>query len=234
MLLLALLVVEARRPRIVGADPRWLLVAGVALAVVTPPALGIDLARYGPQEPLLVGCMALGAVLLVQALDALLDGRQSWATVAAAVTGVLVWSFGVLQKKTSICVLLFAPFLWPTIRAERGRRHLTGRRAHAGVGLVTAGALLPFIPMVARTIKLGLADERIYEGATAGRNLGERISDQLAQADDVLLTYLPTSLRSPPWCWSRSAPSGSASTGCRLGSSSSRLRSSSSPPTRAS
>jgi hypothetical protein len=128
VLLLALLLVEAQRPRVLGRDPRWLLVAGVTLAVVTVPALGVDLARYGPQEQLLVGCMALGAVLLVRALNALLDGRRSWTTPVAAVAGVLVWSFGVLQKETSTCVLLLAPFLWPTIRAERGRWRLASPR----------------------------------------------------------------------------------------------------------
>jgi hypothetical protein len=46
--------------------------------------------------------------------------------------------------------------------------------------------------MAARTIQLALADERIYEGASAGRSLPQRISDQLAQADDALLTHLPT------------------------------------------
>jgi hypothetical protein len=192
LLLLALLLVEARRPRIVGLDPRWLLVAGAPLAIITPPSFGIDLARYGPQEPLLVGCMALGAVLLVRTLDALLEGRRSWTTPVAAVAGVVVWSFGVLQKETSICVLLLAPFLWPTIRAEGGRWRLASPRRRIGVGLVALGILLPFVPMVARTIQLALADERVYEGSAAGQSLALRVSDQLSQADRVLLTHLPT------------------------------------------
>jgi hypothetical protein len=194
VLLLALLLVEAQRPRVLGRDPRWLLVAGVTLAVVTVPALGVDLARYGPQEQLLVGCMALGAVLLVRALNALLDGRRSWTTPVAAVAGVLVWSFGVLQKETSTCVLLLAPFLWPTIRAERGRWRLASPRRRAGIGLVAAGLLLPFVPMVARTIQLGLADERVYESAATGTSLASRISDQLSQAGGVLASNLPVAI----------------------------------------
>lgn len=191
VLLLALLLVEARRARILGRDPRWLLVAGVPLAVITPPALGVDLARYGPQEPLLVGCMALGAVLLVRALDALLDGRRSWTTPVAAVAGVLVWSFGVLQKETSTCVLLLAPFLWPTVRAEVGRWRGASRGRRIAIGLATAGALLPFVPMVARTIQLARADQRVYEDAATGTSLASRISDQLSQSDEVLASSLP-------------------------------------------
>ena len=55
-------------------DPRRLLVAGVPVAALTALAC-VDLARYGPQEPLLVGCMALGAVLLVRGLERLLAAR---------------------------------------------------------------------------------------------------------------------------------------------------------------
>ena len=36
------------------------------VAALTAPSLAIDIARYGPQEPLSSGCMALGAVLLVR------------------------------------------------------------------------------------------------------------------------------------------------------------------------
>jgi hypothetical protein len=191
VLLLALLLVEARRPRILGRDARWLLVAGVPLAVLTPPALGVDLARYGPQEPLLVGCMALGAILLVHSVDTLLDRPGSWTTPVAAVAGVLVWSFGVLQKETSTCVLLLAPFLWPTVRAERGRWRLASPRQRVAVGLVAAGVLLPFVPMVVRAVQLGLADERVYESAATGTSLVSRLSAQLSQADEVLASNLP-------------------------------------------
>jgi hypothetical protein len=191
VLLLTLLLVECRRPQARGWDARWLLVAGVPLALVSTPGLAIDLARYGPQEPLLVGCMSLGAVLLVRTVDWILDGRRSWIVPAAGVAGALIWSFGVLQKETSTCVLLLAPFLWPTIRAERDRWRDTERRQRIGIGLVTVGALLPFVPMMIRTLQLGLADERFYEDQATG-SLASRVSDQLAQAGDVLLSNLPT------------------------------------------
>ena len=60
-----------------GRDARWLMLVGVPLVAVTAPTIAIDIARYGPQEPLLVGCMALGAVLLVREIDRLLEGARA-------------------------------------------------------------------------------------------------------------------------------------------------------------
>jgi hypothetical protein len=188
-LLALLLVGRPERPR----DGRWLLVVGVPLVAVTAPSIAIDIARWGPQEPLLVGCMALGVVLLVHAIDRLLDGERAGPAVAAALGGGLVlWAFGVLQKEPSICLLLLAPFLWPTLREQRGRWELldTGRRRV--LGAVAAGILLPFVPMVVRTVQLALTGEPLYGDLSAGKSLTTRLSDQLSQAAEVLHTQLPT------------------------------------------
>jgi hypothetical protein len=184
--LLALLVAESRRPRVGGRDARWLLVAGVPLAVLTVQPLTVDLSRYGPQEPLLVGCMALGAVLFVHALDALLEPAPAVArTAAAAALGFVLWSFGVLQKETSTCVLLLAPFLVPTILDQRARWRRIGRGQRLAIGVVAAGIVLPFVPMVVRTIQLGLADQRFYEEAAAAQSFTARLVDQLRIGDSL-------------------------------------------------
>ncbi|HET9288595.1 MAG TPA: hypothetical protein VFO26_13650 [Gaiella sp.] len=190
--LLGLLLIESGLRRIAGLDPAWLLVLGVPLAVITAPSLAIDLARYGPQEPLLVGCMSLGAVLLVRTFDELLATLpvQPW-VVAAAAGGVALWAFGVLQKETSACVLLLAPFLWPTVRRQRERwSGLDGGR-RAAIGVVVGAMLLPFVPIVARTVELALADERVYEDAAAAKGFVDRLSDQLSRAGEVLHSPLP-------------------------------------------
>jgi hypothetical protein len=190
--LLGLLLIEAGLRRVAGLDPAWLLVLGVPLAVITAPSLAIDLARYGPQEPLLVGCMSLGAVLLVRTFDELLEPGpvRPW-VVAAAAGGVALWAFGVLQKETSACVLLLAPFLWPTVRAQRGRwAGLDGGR-RAAVGVLVGAMLLPFVPIVARTVELAFADERVYEDAAAAKDFDARLSDQLSRAGEVLHSPLP-------------------------------------------
>jgi hypothetical protein len=170
-------------------EPRWLLVMGVPLVVVTPVSIAIDIARFGPQEILMVGCMSLGAVLLVQVIDRLLDPRPPAAsTVVAAVGGLAVWSFGVLQKETSACVLLLAPFLLPTFRAQTTRFACLDRGRRLAVMLVAGGVLLPFVPMLARTIQLRLAGERVYAEAAAAKSFTARLVDQLDQVGEVMHT----------------------------------------------
>jgi hypothetical protein len=171
-------------------DARWLLVVAVPLTVVTAGAISIDFARFGPQEPLMVGGMALGAVLVTDAIDRLLDADPIWpAVVVTTLGGVALWAFGVLQKETSTCVLVMAPFLLPTLRRQRARwsRLRVGRKVLlCGLG---AGLLLPFVPMIVRTVQLSVADSRLYEDF-AQESLLVRLWDQFALADELLHTPL--------------------------------------------
>jgi len=187
--LLALLLV-GRPTRL--RDGRWLLAIGVPLVALTAPGIAIDIARYGPQEPLLVGCMSLGAVLLVHAIDRLLDGERAGLGLCLAIgAGLIVWALGVLQKETSLCVLVLAPFLWPTIRDQRPRWTHLDTAHRRTLQAVAAGLLLPFAPMLARTVQLTLSKEKVYEGASAGKSFAVRLSDQLSIADDRLHTTVP-------------------------------------------
>ena len=185
-LLTRLLVLTARGPKL-EPDPRWLLTLAVPLVVVTVPAGAIDLARFGPQEPLLVGCMSLGAVLLSHSVGRLLGPRPPAATtVAATVAGLAIWSFGVVQKETSVCVLLLIPFLLPAIRAQRARWACLSGARRVALGAVGLATLLPFVPMAARTVQLGLAESRVYEDFAAGRSPLVRLLDQIENADNAL------------------------------------------------
>jgi hypothetical protein len=184
-LLTRLLVVTV--PRGPGPDHRWILTLGVPLLVLTVPGSAVDLARYGPQEPLLIGCMSLGAVLLVRSFDRLLAPRPFTALdIAATIGGFAIWSFGVLQKETSTCALVLLPFLLPVIRSQRRRwGDLEGPRRVA-IGAVAIATLLPFVPMVVRTVQLGLADTRLYEEFAADRSPANRLWEQLVNADNAL------------------------------------------------
>lgn len=188
-LLAALLITrpESEFPR----DPRWLLTLAVPLTVLTVPGMAVDITRFGPQEPLMVGCMTLGAVMLVRTLDRLLDGgRATTSVVAATILGLVCWAFGVIQKESSIMVLVLAPFLVPTVRAHATRwARLPGRR-RAWIVVCGLVALLPFVPMVARFVQLATADERVYESIAAQRSLLTRLTDQLTRAEEMLLTPL--------------------------------------------
>jgi hypothetical protein len=192
--LLALLLIESGRSRIQGRDPRWLLVAGVPLAAITAPSLVIDLARNAPQEVLMVGCMSLGAVLLVRCFDRLLDPASPSRALlwVAAVLGLALWWFGVLQKETSVCVLLLAPFLWPTAYGQRRRWEALDRPRRVTIGLLAGGILLPYVPLGIRTTQLWLAGERVYEDAAAAQSFVARLSDQLGEGGEALLSDLPT------------------------------------------
>nr|MBA2293879.1 hypothetical protein [Actinomycetota bacterium] len=173
-------------------DPGRLLVVGVPVAAVTAPSLAIDLARYGPQEPLLVGCLALGAVLLLPAIDALLGSRAVGARhVAAFPAGLVLWAFGVLQKETSLCVLLLAPFLLPAVRAQRSRWLDLDRRRRGGVIALAVAILLPFVPMLVRTAQLALAEERLYGEFAAAKPFADRLSDQVTRISEVMHSHLP-------------------------------------------
>ena len=189
--LLTRLLVQPSTERGPGLDPRWLLVAGVPLAIVSIPGIAVDLARFGPQEVLMVGCMSLGAVVLVSAFDRFLDaGRLAAAAAMSAALGLVAWWSGVLQKETSICVLVVAPFLWPTIRGQAARWRSVETKRRVAIGTVAAATLLPFVPMVARTVQLATAESRVYEDAAAQADLGKRVADQLTRAWDWLHTPL--------------------------------------------
>jgi hypothetical protein len=186
-LLAALLVRSA--PRQAAPIATWSLVVGAGLVAVTAPGIVVELARFGPQEPVMVGAMALGAVLLVRAVDRLLEPSTARATtVTLVVGGLAAWSLGVLQKESSACVLLLAPFLWPTVRSQSPRWAGLGRRRRTQLVVVAGAVLLPFAPMLARMLELRLRGRRVYEEAVAASSFTERLSDQLSDASDMLHT----------------------------------------------
>ena len=175
---------------------RWLLVVSVPIVVVTMPRLTVDLARYGPQEPLLVGCMGVGGTLIVLALDRLLASRgRRWTTLALACAGLVLWAFGVIQKETSLSALVVLPFLWPTARAQGARWARLDRPSRTAVLALGCAAALPFVPILVRTAQLVLTnslvgDAQVDTGSGALRNLWA----QAALTDDVLRTPAATAV----------------------------------------
>ena len=79
--------------------------AGVpAFAVLTVPKFARDFAWFGPQEPLLIGGLALGGALLALTVRSLLseDPIRISATVAMGIAGCLFWLLGVYQKEVAL------------------------------------------------------------------------------------------------------------------------------------
>jgi hypothetical protein len=91
-----------------------------------------------------------------------------------------------MQKETSTCVLVMTPFLWPTLRSQRALWTDLDTRRRALVGALTAGVLLPFVPVVARMIQLSLADQRVYDEVVAGKGFLQMLGEQIIEAEDSL------------------------------------------------
>jgi hypothetical protein len=119
------------------------------LLVVTTPYVAVDFARFGPQEPLLMGAMTFGGSLLVLAFRELggPDADHRKARIAGlAIFGLAFWALGAYQKEISVCMIVLAPFLvataWPEITVARGK--LTDKRRR----LITALALVALLPLI--------------------------------------------------------------------------------------
>lgn len=151
-----------------------LLAAVPAFLVVTVPKLARDLARFGTQEPLLVGGMALGGALLVLAARSLLrpeplrPGRV-WALFAA---GGVLWLAGTYEKETSLAAL---PVLGAVLIAGRsglrGWRSLAPARQRALVALGVV-VLLPLAHVAIESARIAARGDLVYGARVdAGRGI---------------------------------------------------------------
>ena len=178
-LLALLLVGQPTRAR----DGRWLLAIGVPLVAVTAPSIAIDIARYGPKSRCSWGaCPSAPSSSCGPSTGSSTAAASGPGVVAAVGGGVVLWAFGVLQKEPSICVLLLAPFLWPTIRQQGALGAARRPSAAAASGQSRPGILLPFVPMVVRTVQLASHRRPELTATSAGKSMPMRLSDQLSQA----------------------------------------------------
>jgi hypothetical protein len=140
-----LVIPRERRSRVELA----LLSALPALIVLTLPAFAEDLARFGPEEPALVGGVMLGGSLLYRGGRQLAAAGSRTAIRGYVLTtaGFLTWCFGVFQKETSVCVLLVLLLAFPLGRNLR--RDLSTPEIRVGAILGAIAALPVFGVLVA-------------------------------------------------------------------------------------
>jgi hypothetical protein len=124
-----------------------------ALIIVAVPGFGVDLARFGPQEPALVGGMMLGGTLLFVGgrdlgIYPLRHPIRAWLCMAV---GSLAWCYGVFSKETSVCVLLAVPLVVVVLRKGSGGLGPRQRKVFAGVFLA---ALLPLLAMLYEVVRI--------------------------------------------------------------------------------
>jgi hypothetical protein len=188
--LTALALPRPRRPR------EALLQAGLAgippLLVVSAPSFGIDLARFGPQEPLLVGGMALGGSLLVVASRSLLDStRPLTAGVAvAAVSGTVLWVVGAYHKETSLAALPMIVAVAVAGRSRLARWRELGTRRRAALTALSAVVVLPLLHVAVESARIVLRGDHVYgEEVDGGLGTAARFVDLVAALDDVLPPY---------------------------------------------
>ena len=149
-----------------------------AFAVVTVPKFATDFARFGPQEPLLLGGLALGGALLAVTARLLLASApiRPVPVASAAVGGSFFWLLGVYQKEVALSAI---PLVAAALYA--GRSHLGSwrrvsrkrRRALVALGVVVA---LPLVHMAVEVIRISLRGDVVYEtdvgdGARIARGL---------------------------------------------------------------
>jgi hypothetical protein len=163
---------EARR----RLGRRWLtaIAALPALVVLTTPGLIDNFARFVPQEPLLVGGMAAGLLLLLLAVRLSTSLTGYWRTVAvtaAVIVGAVVWAFGVFMKETSITFICFVPFLLIELRDRWSDEVRAGRIV---LGCVLAAFTLPFVYMVIGTE--GAPQHTLVYGTTIPSGIGAWVS----------------------------------------------------------
>lgn len=165
--------------------------AGIpAFVVVTAPKLTVDLARFGPQEPLLVGGIMLGGALLVLTARVLLDPQHAAfhpRTAALLVVGGGLWSLGVYHKETSLAALplLAAALFAGRARLASWRRLSTRRRA----GLVALGAVvtLPLLHVAYESLRIVLRGDLVYDAEVdAGRGAWAGVDVLWHWADEAL------------------------------------------------
>jgi hypothetical protein len=140
-----------------------------ALLLLATPVLVVDLARQGPSEPLMIGGMAVGAVLAVAGLRRILgrtseDRAGKGIATAVLVLGFLLWLFGVYQKEASICALALLVPLY-LVLDRRWRAHgIIDRPLHSywAFRIVAIALVLPLVHMLYEISNVTEGGETVY------------------------------------------------------------------------
>lgn len=157
---------RARREAVIRA-----CLAGIPVfAVIAVPKFARDFAWFGPQEPLLLGGLALGGSLLALAARALLaeDDPRPFVTAVMAVAGSLFWLVGVYEKELSLCAipLVAAVLFGSREKARSWSRRGTGRRV--ALGAVGAVVVLPLLHVAVETARITIRGDIVYEAKVDG------------------------------------------------------------------
>lgn len=146
-----------------------LLTAGLAVVpafiVVAVPKFARDLAWFAPQEPLLVGSLALGGSGIALAAASLLDDAPvpRARTAALALGGALLWVFGVYHKEVALAAVPLVAAVLVAARGELARWSSLTERRRLALGALGAVVVLPLVHLAVETARIAARGERLYE-----------------------------------------------------------------------
>jgi len=149
----------------------------------------IELAHFGYAEPLLIGAMGSGGLLLIFAMGQWLRRPPSafaWVlrVVLPAVAGLALWLLGVFSKEVSICFLALAPFLYLYLERRWREAGLLPTRLMREPAFLAVGALLmaPVIYMAAVVVTISSRKQVGYGAAVPepGEGRLERVADAVS------------------------------------------------------
>lgn len=160
-----------------GTGTTLVLAVIAPVLVVSTPQVAVDFARFGPQEPLLVGCMTLGGSLLYKGVHELMRNpgtRRAGRAAACLASGYAFWVVGVYQKEVSVSVLVLIPFLYLARRTEVNQTVAAlgakGRWLLAGLG---AGVLAPVVHVAVEVALITHRGHLVYNGNQVSPGSGQ-------------------------------------------------------------
>ncbi|HEX6701922.1 MAG TPA: hypothetical protein VF101_14440 [Gaiellaceae bacterium] len=195
----AMALLLATIPRPVGLHGRVALAAGLPALVLATPGFGPDFARFGPAEPLLLGGMIGGALLIVLATGRWLAGAAWWRITPLLAAGYALWLFGVYQKETSVSFLVAAPFVYLFLDRRWRATGLIRRPllAHGRFQAVAVAVLVPVVHMATEVWRVAAAGTTVY-GQQVPRGAGGVVG-RLVSGTATQWAAMTFALGSPLW-----------------------------------
>ena len=208
-------VASAVQDRSVGRVRAGVVAAAAGLLVISTPATAVDLARFGTGEPLMLGGLLGGGLLVLAAVRRTLARHAGEvtnnraATAAMFVAGYALYLLGAYMKEASICLLVLLPFVYFHLEQKWREESLTRsplwriRSARIAAVLLVAPLLHVGAHVVAGSARYqrhsGTWSESLLSIVPSPWILGTPVWSILLVVLPVALAVVVATRRSVPW-----------------------------------